>query len=297
MQLLVHIGTDIVVRTPSRPDFHDGNVVDLIAPPAVESIDEVLERIRRTMEPVGVSHLHLRFELPLGTVPDPTLAAALVARGCRIDRLRVMELRTPLAPFSAPIGLERLTAPLVEPGTRPPGHVGSGAAGDAVDTELPSPAVVRERRWYAAAVLDRYAHGADVEEWRRWDPEGAAWYRSLVRELGVLDRAEVWLATRMGMPVATATVVRDLDGLAVVQDVVTHPANRRRGIARALVSAAIAFEQDTRPEQRILLAVTPASPAADLYLALGFEPLVDVVDVQRPAGRVAVEPEARPQES
>jgi len=266
-QLVVHVGTDVIVRTPARPDFHDGNVYDLLTPPDASDVGALVERVRRALEPVGVAHLHLRFELPVGAAPDADLVAALEGVGFTLDRLLVMELTGPVALAGQPIGLERLTGPLDD-------APGSG--------ELVAPAVVRDRRWYAASVLDRYALGDDVETWRRWDDGGATWYRAQLRELAALGRAEVWLATRIGMPVATATVVRDLDGLAVVQDVVTHPAHRRRGIARALVSAAVAFEQRTRPDDRILLAVTEGGPAELLYRSLGFRPLLGVIDAQRP---------------
>jgi len=259
--LIVHLGTDVVVRTPSRPDHYDGNVVDLLTPPDATEIPALVTRVQRTMAPLGVAHVHVRFELPVGASVDPSLATALTAAGLEVELLRILELDseqgTPVQP--AGLQIERLTAPSVDGDDQP-----------------------LERRWHAAAVLDRYATGADVATWRTWDEEGAAWAHGTVRELAQVGRAELWLAVRQGMPVAKLTVVRDLDGIAVIEDLVTHPAHRRRGIARALVDAAIADHRARRAQERLLVAVLPGSDSERLHLALGMRPVVDVCSALRP---------------
>jgi len=259
--LVVHLGTDVVVRTPSRPDHLDGNVVDLIAPPDPEQVPALLERVRRLMEPVGVAHVQVRFEQPVGTPLDATLRAAFVDAGCHLDVEQVLELRADIEVPGMALEVRRLALPAT---VSPAGGVEAEAD------------VVAERRWHAAAVLDRYASGEDVPAWRTWDDEGAAWNRRRIRELASLRRADVWLASRQGMPVASLVVLRDLDGLAAVEDVVVHPAHRRRGIARTLLSAALAHQQQARPGERVLLAADPRGVALGLYTSLGFVAIADV---------------------
>lgn len=263
--LVQHVVTDVVVRTPERPHHHDGNVVDLLAPPAADEVAARLEAVRRLMEPVGVAHLHLRYELPAGAMgDDPVREAAFRAAGCVPDDLRVLVvdaggLPTEVASPPGDVTIERLEGP----------------DGD----------VIASRRWYAAAVLDRYAHGDEVDAWRAWDAAWGEWDRARVTALARRGRAEVWLASRHGMPVATLTLVDDADGLAVVEDVVTHPAHRRRGIARALLGAALASLGTARGLERVALAVRPGGPAEALSLGLGLRPLADVRAWLRPDGR------------
>jgi ribosomal protein S18 acetylase RimI-like enzyme len=264
--LVVHLGTDVVVRTPSRPDHLDGNVVDLIAPPEAPEATAVLERVRRLMEPLGVGFVQIRFEQPVGLPMDAELRAALEVSGCLVSTERVLVLRDPVEVPGMALEIRRLALP-------------THAEGEALDA-------VTERRWHAAAVLDRYAMGEDVPAWRTWDEEGAAWNRRRIRDLATLGRADVWLASRQGMPVASLVVLRDLDGIAVVEDVVVHPAHRRRGIARTLLAAALAHQQQARPDERVLLAADPDGVALSLYRSLGFVPVADVWTAIRPAAAV-----------
>jgi ribosomal protein S18 acetylase RimI-like enzyme len=268
--LIVHLGTDVVVRTPSRPDHLDGNVVDLIAPPDPSAVTALLERVRRLMEPVGVAHVQVRFEQPVDAPLDATLRAALVDAGCHVDAERVLELRATVEVPGMALEVRRLTLPT--------GGASSAGGDDAADDVAEDAALdaVTERRWHAAAVLDRYASGEDVPTWRMWDEEGAAWNRRRIRELAMLGRADVWLASRQGMPVASLVVLRDLDGVAVVEDVVVHPAHRRRGIGRTLLCAALAHQQQARPDERVLLAADPRGVAIGLYTSLGFVAIADV---------------------
>lgn len=264
--LIVHLGTDVVVRTPSRPDHHDGNVIDLLTRPGADDVPALVSRVQRTMAPLGVAHVHVRFELATGASVDPALAAALAAAGLEVELLRILELDGgrageldgALRPLAG-LQIERLAVPPEDGSDRP-----------------------LERRWHAAGVLDRYAVGEDVATWRMWDEDGAAWAQGTVRALARLGRAEVWLAVRQGMPVAKLTVTRDLDGVAVIEDLVTHPVHRRRGIARALVAAVIAEHGARGAEERLLVAVIPGSESERLHLALGMRPVVDVCSALRP---------------
>ena len=261
--LVIHVGTDVVVRTPARSDHRDGNVVDLLTPPDASEVATRLEGVRRLMEPIGVGDLHLRYELAPGAPDDDDRVAAFSAAGCQGETLRVLALDASGLPEQAPpppsdVSVERLTGP----------------DGD----------VIAGRRWYAAAVLDRYAHGDDVAVWRAWDEEWGGWQRERVSALARLGRAEVWLASRHGMPVATLTLLDDQDGLVVIDTIVTHPAHRRRGIARALLATALVSLRGAVPLERVAAAVRPGVPAEALSRSAGFMPVGDVRSWIRPAG-------------
>lgn len=262
--LVQHVGTDVVVRTPARPDHRDGNVVDLLVAPEPADVHARLEGVRRLMEPVGVGHLHLRYERSAGSddAGERARDAALRAAGCVPDERRVLALDAARLPAA----------------TSPPGDVRIERL------EGPDGDVIAGRRWYAAAVLDRYAHGDTVDEWRAWDTAWGAWDRERITALAQLSRAEVWLASRHGMPVATLTLLDDADGLAVVEGVVVHPAHRRRGTARALLTAALASLATARSLERVALALRPGSSAEPLCAALGFVTLADVRAWLRPEG-------------
>jgi GNAT superfamily N-acetyltransferase len=264
--LVIHVGTDVVVRTPARPDHLDGNVVDLIAPPDASEVVTRLEGVRRLMEPLGVGHVHLRYELGPDAPDDESRVAALVAAGCELTEHHVHTLDAAALPTRAPELLADVTIERLE-----------GPDGD----------VIAGRRWYAAAVLDRYAHGEDVTAWRAWDEQWGAWQRERIGALARVGRAEVWLAARHGMPVSTLTLVDDRDGLVVVDDVVTHPAHRRRGIARLLLGTALASLRDATPLERVALGVRPGAPAEGLAAAAGFTTVGAVRAWLRPAGRAA----------
>lgn len=247
--LVIHVGTDVVVRTPARPDHRAGNVVDLLAPPDASDVDARLEGVRRLLEPIGVSELHLRYELPAGSADDEMRVAAFERAGCELEGWNLLVLDAdalPEHPPSAPgdVTIERLEGP----------------DGD----------IIASRRWYAASVLDRYRSGDDVTIWRGWDEHWGAWDRERVAALARLGRAEVWLASRHGMPVASITLVDDQDGFVVLDAIVVHPAHRRRGIARALLGAALASLRTSAGLGRVAL-VAPAGSASELLaVASGF---------------------------
>jgi GNAT superfamily N-acetyltransferase len=235
--LVVHVGTDVVVRTPSRPSDLAGNVVDLLEPPTAESLPALIGRVRRLMEPVGVAFVHIRFELPVDRRPPPDLIEAAGELGARLQVQRVAEVVGAASVPGMRVGIERLAPPTAED-------------------------PVGARRWYAAGVLARYAHGTTPEVWRTFDAELGAWHRERLAALAALGRADVWVATTQGMPVASLSLLRDLDGLATLEDLVTHPAHRGRGLATTLLMAALAFEQHARPAQRIVVALPAARPAS-----------------------------------
>ncbi len=257
--LVTRAGTDVVVRTPTRPDHHAGNVVDVIAPPSAADVPALAVRVRRLLEPTGVARPHLRWERPAGTGaagPDAAALAALSEAGFAPVVTRVLRLPSATGSSRTVVGAARLPVSGRDPG------------GD-------DPATAR--RWHGADVLQRYAVGDDVDTWRRWDAEGAAWDRERVRGLAAVGRADVWLATAQGIPVATLTVLRDGAGVALVEDLVTHPAHRRRGHAAALLRAAVDAEHAAAPGGVVCVEAEPDGPSARLLDALGAEPVADVV--------------------
>lgn len=247
-----------VVRTPSRPDFHDGDVLDLDTVPDVDELDRWITTAATQLGAVGAGLVRLRWQVPLAPdappeppVPDPTLAAAWADRGFGLEALTVLLLDA-LVPAPEPAGLEVL-GPLAADG----------------DDEL-------QRRWHGVAVLQRFAVGASTEEWRAWDDGFGAWQHGVNRAMARIGRVRAWLALRQGIPVATLTLGDDGTGLSVVEDLVVHPAHRGRGIARALEQRAVAAEVAARPASRIAVVVEPGSTSDRLQRRLGFRPIATV---------------------
>lgn len=259
-----------VVRTPSRPDFHDGNVTDLDRPPAPTDLDRLLRRAEDQARAVGAARVRLRWEEPLapdappGVVPavGPALAAALAERGLALGTLVVLLAGADAsgAVDDVPVGVE-LLGPLA-------------ASGDAA----------LERRWHGVAVLQRYADGDDPTAWRAADGGFAAWRHGVRRALALEGRAWVWLAMRQGMPAGTVTLVDDLRGTAVLEDLVVHPTHRGRGIAAALVRRAASFlDAGWGPSApRLGSVVEPGSTSERLHRRAGFHPHAVVRVAERP---------------
>ena len=265
--LVTYTRDHVAVRTPSRPDYHDGNTLDLTGgAPAPGDLDGYLARYQETVGALGAQHVRLRWEEPLApdappSVPeaDPGLAAAAAAHGLELSALTVLLL----ADLPPPAGSG--PAAVCEP-VPPP----EGEPGGAVD-----------RRWHASSVLYRYAVGDTPDEWRGEDGGFTAWSVEQQRELARVGRCRVWVATRHSIPVARCTLLHDRQGLAVVEDVVTHPAHRGRGIASGLVHAAVGDHLDTDPGARVGVAAAPGPAGEVLYRRLGFQPHATVWTAHR----------------
>lgn len=247
----------VSVRTPSRPDFRDGNTLDLVEVPTPADLPRWLDRFAETIGVLGVRHVQLRWETPLERdappavpTPDPQLAEACAAHGLTLLAFTVLLLDELVAPVVADAELVRLAAPRTA-------------------DEPTSPV---ERRWHASEVLSRYEHGDTPDDWRAVDADFTAWAGEIHRELARAGRAEAWLAYRQGTPAGRLVLVHDRQGLAVVQDVVVHPVHRRRGIAAALTHAAVTGHLAGHPGARIGIVAEPGGQAERLYRRLGFRP-------------------------
>jgi GNAT superfamily N-acetyltransferase len=253
--LVTYARDHVTVRTPSRPDFHAGNTIDLVAPLTPDTVADWAERFEQTVGILGARHVQVRWETPLATdapavepEADPELAVALRAQGFELQATTMLLLDRLAAGRTTDAELVAIAAPRV-------------TGGEATD-----------RRWHASSVLYRYAQGETPDDWRSSDEDFTAWSIDVQRELAVGGRCQVWVAMRHGGPVARATLLHDRQGLAVIEDVVVHPVHRRRGIASALVHAAITGHLDAAPQARIGIGAGPASPAEALYRQLGFRP-------------------------
>ncbi|MEX1162187.1 MAG: GNAT family N-acetyltransferase [Nitriliruptor sp.] len=281
--LVTYARDHVSVRTPSRPDFRDGNTIDLESPPVPGDLTAWVDRFGETTGRLGVRHVQLRWETPLrpdapAEVPatDPELSRACAHLGMQLHATTVLLLGEPVAPPEAPAELVTVTPPSSVPRPR-----GAGVEVRADDTP-----VEVERRWHAISVLDRYATGETPDDWRASDPEFTAWAVDVQRELAAAGRATIWLALRHGGPVAKAVLLHDRQGLATIEDVVVHPVHRRIGIASALTHRAVAAHLAAEPGSRIGLGADPAGPADHLYRRLGFRPHATVWTALRlPASR------------
>lgn len=239
-----------VLRTPTRPDLWEGNALHLRAAPGPRDLDHLLETWSERFGTVpGVEHVRIRWVEPVAGRELGELRAAAAARGLAVDLTPHLELGE-LTPTGATNGVEIL------PATDP-------------------------RQWHGATVLFRHTDwGGDEVFWR----ETMAGRRQLAEE----GRAVTYLAIRWGIPVGTAAlcwdpladVGPDHAGLAVVEDVVVHPAHRGVGIASTLVHTAVERHLGAHPRARTVLRT---DDAVGLYRRLGFRPTATVGGLSRAA--------------
>ena len=252
--LVTYARDHVAVRTPSRPDFLDGNCLDLLATPDPDALAGWQQRFTETVGRLGAGRLHLRFEQPAagpaGDAPprlEPELAAALSAHGLEVRPVTVLLLD---ALGTEPASVAAELRPVEPPGFGPTAPV--------------------DRRWYASTVLYRYAAGETPDDWRGADEDVVAWSVDVQRELAAAGRAQVWIAMRHGAPVARLTLIHDRQGLAVLEDVVVHPVHRRRGLAASLTHRALDAHLRAWPGTRVGVAAEPGSAGDQLTRRLGF---------------------------
>jgi ribosomal protein S18 acetylase RimI-like enzyme len=141
--------------------------------------------------------------------------------------------------------------------------------------------------------------GVAVQDVRDPDPSFWPWYRRAFREFDVeltepeldqlTERARTifhpaglrWFVGTIDGERAGYTSVLALEGVAYVDNVVTLPAFRRRGVASATVTAAVRTALAEGNELAFLLAEQGAAPAR-LYERLGFRTRAQVETFHRP---------------
>lgn len=263
--LVTYARDHVSVRTPSQPDATDANTIDLEAAPQSDDLQGWSERFAETVGILGARHVQLRWETEVSAnasaqLPelDPYLAASADALGLRLFPRMVLLL-------------DELQEPPRAMGDMVPVAPPAGVPGGAVD-----------RRWHGARVLYRYMEGEDPDAWRDVDDAMVDWTLDVQREMALSERCQVWLTIRHGGPVARLHVVHDQQGLAAVEDVVTHPVVRRNGIAAGLAYRAVRTHLDVHGDSRVGVVVEPGSAGDRLARRLGFRPHAVVWTARRP---------------
>lgn len=131
------------------------------------------------------------------------------------------------------------------------------AGARAASLEVRQPTLSQLDALYA---VERAAHGAH------------GWSRALLEAELTSERAHIWAAydATLEGEIAAFIVVWEIAGEIELQDVATHPARQRRGIARALLGALL-DEVAGRGFGPVLLEVRAHNaPAIALYEGLGF---------------------------
>lgn len=216
-----------VVRTSGRSDHVAGNAVHHPGGLHADGLHGAVTELRQRF-PFGRARLVAPF--------DVDLAAAARSRGDLASSTLEVLLR------GAPVG------------ARPPRD----------DLRLSAPA--DDRAWHGITVLHRHAARPGEDRARGADDERLRWWVEGLQRLVAAGRARVLRAERFGTPVGVGVlhwapsvdVGPDHAGLAVVADVVVHPAHRRLGVARTVADALVA--QHLRDFPRALVAAVGEGP-------------------------------------
>lgn len=226
-----------VVRTPTRPTFREGNALHLRTTPGPDDVERLLAVWEERFGAAGPTSVRIRWVEPDSGRDLDEVRAAADPHGLAVDVTWHMELHDLL---------HVATPPRVEiiPATDP-------------------------RQWHGATVLFRHTDWGEDEAFRRRTMAGR-------EQLTAEGRAVTYVAVRWGIPVGTATlcwdplaeVGPDHAGLAVVVDIVVHPAHRGAGIGSALVHTTVARHLAAHPRARVVLQTDAAAP---LSRRLGFE--------------------------
>ncbi|MBL8621649.1 MAG: GNAT family N-acetyltransferase [Myxococcales bacterium] len=238
-------GDHVAVATPDQPHFYWGNYLVIAPPPTPASATAWLTRAAAA-RCAGAAHVALAIDAPDGAL-DPAVTAALVAAGATVETMIAMTCDQPLtAPAPAGVELRRFD--------RPSDWDALFALSITIDPDTPAMRAFLTQRIAARA---RAAARGEVRWW------GAFADGALVASAGVVP-----------LRLADAR----LADCARYQDVQTHAAWRRRGVASAVL-AAIAREvrggraaaPDRPAGARLVLVVGEDNAAARAaYQRLGF---------------------------
>lgn len=84
-------------------------------------------------------------------------------------------------------------------------------------------------------------------------------------------------------------IFSDGSGVARYQSVETHPAHRRRGLARRLVHEASVYATTELAATTLVIVADPGYHAIDLYRSLGFRDQEKQLQLARPPGAALVD--------
>ncbi|HEY4242845.1 MAG TPA: GNAT family N-acetyltransferase [Kofleriaceae bacterium] len=220
-------GDYLVLATPDDPGYYYGNLLVLARAPQRGEVGHWLDVFHREHAGPEIHHVTLEWD---GDDEPPT--DELVDAGFTVERANVL-VATAVAPAAAPDGIE---------------------VRELIPEEL------------ARATELAYADIADDEPHRRFMQRRGAWKRALVaRRL-----AQFWGAFADGALVGSLGVVpvsTALGRFGRFQDVQVEEPVRRRGIAAALIAAAVA---QAPPLDGFAIVAETGSDAARVYERAGF---------------------------
>lgn len=246
--VLVTTASDhVALRTPTHPDHFSGNAIHLFAAPS--EVGPWLDRYARSIGQIpGVSGAFLCWEVDADVTADELAAhvPADVPTAADVEAVSVMVWRPDLATAGGEARLAVVKAlDNLDPGTL---DIRSGAA---------------ERVMAGARALYLQAGwGTDVDYWR--------WHVAQQLDLMVAGRCDVWVAYAMGIPASRASLMHDRAGLAIVEDVITHPLHRGKGLASAMVVHSLSHHVAGHPSDTIVIRAEASGPARRIYERLGF---------------------------
>ena len=214
---------------------HDANYVTRVEVETPEEIDRLLARIEREYEGFG----HRRIDIdPL--TPPPFEGRLVVDGWKRGDGLCLLlegELRLTSAPADCEIRL-----------------------------------IESEAQWRERDVLM-------LQDWAESSARtGDAFDGSLVTDFSASVRAKApvarhWLAYGEGAAVAFFSSWPGSNGIGQVEDLFTHAAYRKRGIATALIAHCVA-DARARGAREVAITADPNDTPKSIYAAMGFRPLI-----------------------
>ncbi len=249
--LITTASDHVALRTPTRPDHFSGNAIHLYTPP--QAVGPWVQRHADSIGRLpGVTGAFLCWEVPVDVVADGNdgLAAHLPDD----------------VPATADV--EAVSAMVWRPDLREAGPAARRAALDDLDVRDPEGLDIR---WGgddhvmagARALYLQAGWGTDVDYWR--------WHVAQQRDLMVARRCDVWVLYAMGIPACRASLMHDRRGLAIVEDVVTHPLHRGKGLASALIVHLLRHHLATHADDVVVIRADADGPARRLYERLGFE--------------------------
>ncbi len=249
----------VALRTPTRPDHFSGNALHLHEPPT--AVQPWLDRHRRTVGAIpGVDRAFVCWEVAgdlAGTDP-PAAAPDDLPTDAGVELVSAMVWRPDLA-------------------ERPTDRVAALAAVDARDPDdldIRSGADDKVLSGSRALYLQA-GWGTDVDYWR--------WHSAQQLDLVVARRCDIWVAYVMGIPASRVSLMHDRHSLAIVEDVITHPLHRGRGLASALVVHALRQHLADHPDHGIVIRADADGSARHLYERLGFATVATDVSISHPA--------------